>query len=98
MSRTREIAGTATELDVVIEDAAELTAKELALEVKAAREERARLSWLHHTPSQLAARIPVSVFAVGTMASGPLAGDSKGALAAPAAADAERRRWLHGLG
>ena len=52
------------EIHVVIEDEAELTAKELAQERKAALEEHKRKAWLTHTPAQLAGRIPVSVFAL----------------------------------
>lgn len=61
--------GTAARADddihVVIEDEAELSAKELAQERKAALEEHKRKAWLAHTPAQLAGRIPVSVFAMG---------------------------------
>ena len=52
------------EIHIVIEDEAELTAKELAQERKAALEEHKRKAWLTHTPAQLAGRIPVSVFAM----------------------------------
>ncbi|MEJ8835300.1 hypothetical protein [Ramlibacter sp. AN1133] len=54
-----------TEIHVVLEDEAELTAKELAQERKAAIEEHKRMAWLGHTPAQLAGRIPVSVFELG---------------------------------
>jgi hypothetical protein len=54
-----------TEIHVVIEDEAELTAKELAQERKAAVEEQKRKAWLGYSPAQLAGRIPVSVFALG---------------------------------
>lgn len=54
-----------TEIHVLIEDEAELTAKELAQERKAAIEEHKRKAWLGHTPAQLAGRIPVSVFDLG---------------------------------
>ncbi len=57
------------EMHILIEDAAELTPKELAQERKAALDERKRLSWLAHTPEQLANRIPVSVFAMGSLSS-----------------------------
>lgn len=53
------------EIHVVLEDEAELTAKELAQERKAALEEHKRKAWLGHTPAELAGRIPVSVFALG---------------------------------
>ena len=68
---SKEEAATAPEEDVhiLIEDEAELTPKELAQERKAALDERKRLSWLSHTPEQLANRIPVSVFAMGGIAS-----------------------------
>ncbi len=57
------------EMHILIEDEAELTPKELAQERKAALDERKRLSWLAHTPEQLANRIPVSVFAMGSLVS-----------------------------
>jgi hypothetical protein len=53
------------EIQVVLEDEAELTAKELAQERKAALEEHKRKAWLGHTPAELAGRIPISVFALG---------------------------------
>lgn len=56
------------EIQIRIEDEAELTAKELLQERKAALDERQRLNWLSHTPEQLAGRIPVSVFAMGDLA------------------------------
>jgi hypothetical protein len=67
---TKEEAATAPddEMHILIEDEAELTPKELAQERKAALDERKRLSWLSHTPEQLAGRIPVSVFAMGNLA------------------------------
>ena len=55
------------ETHIAIEDEAELTAKELVQERKAAMEERQRLTWLHHSAEQLAGRIPVSVFAMGDL-------------------------------
>jgi hypothetical protein len=55
------------EIQVLIEDEAELTAKELAQERKAALDEHKRLAWMNHTPEQLAGRIPVSVFAMGDL-------------------------------
>ena len=66
----KEAAATAAddEIHVLIEDEAELTAKELAQERKAALEEHKRKAWLTHTPAQLAGRIPVSVFAMGDRA------------------------------
>ena len=65
--QNKEAAATAAEeaVLVVIEDAGELTAKELAQERKAAIEENKRKAWLDHTPAQWAGRIPVSVFALG---------------------------------
>lgn len=57
------------EIHVLIEDAEELTTKELAQERQAAVEEHKRRSWLSHTPEQLAGRIPVSVFAMGDLSS-----------------------------
>lgn len=65
-------AATATELDdlvIVIEDAADLTAKELEQERKAQVEELRKRSWLSDSAEQLAGRIPVSVFAMGDLAS-----------------------------
>ena len=53
------------EIHIVLEDEAELTAKELAQERKAALEEHKRKAWLGHSPSELAGRIPVSVFDLG---------------------------------
>ena len=53
------------EIHIVLEDEAELTAKELAQERKAAIEEHKRKAWLGHTPAELAGRIPVSVFDLG---------------------------------
>lgn len=57
-------------IQIQIEDEHELTPKELAQERKAALEAHERLNWLRHTPEQLAGRIPVSVFAMGDLASG----------------------------
>ena len=54
------------EIQVILEDEAELTPKELAQERKAAIEEHKRKAWLGHTPAELAGRIPVSVFALGS--------------------------------
>lgn len=53
------------EIHIVLEDEAELTAKELAQERKAALEEHKRKAWLGSSPAELAGRIPVSVFALG---------------------------------
>lgn len=58
----------AREIRITVEDEAELTQKELAQERKAALEAQQRLTWLKHTPEQLAGRIPVSVFAMGDLA------------------------------
>lgn len=58
----------AEEIRIIIEDEQELTQKELAQERKAALEAQQRLTWLKHTPEQLAGRIPVSVFAMGDLA------------------------------
>lgn len=70
MTRKEEAAPVAeNEIHILIEDEAELTAKELAQERKAALDERKRLSWLSDTPEQLAGRIPVSVFAMGNLGS-----------------------------
>ena len=65
--QNKEVAATVAgeEVLVVIEDAGELTPKELAQERKAALEENKRKAWLGHTPAEWAGRIPVSVFALG---------------------------------
>jgi hypothetical protein len=51
----------------LIEDAADLTPKELEQERQAKVEELKKLSWMSHTAEQLAGRIPVSVFAMGDL-------------------------------
>lgn len=61
----------AADLDAIvtlIEDAADLTPKELEQERLAKLEELKKLSWMSHTAAQLAGRIPVSVFAMGDLA------------------------------
>lgn len=57
------------DIRIVIEDEKELTPKELEQERKAALEEQKRLCWLSQTAEELAGRIPVSVFAMGQLAS-----------------------------
>jgi hypothetical protein len=60
----------AADLDAIvtlIEDAADLTPKELEQERLAKMEELKKLSWMSHTPEQLAGRIPTSVFAMGDL-------------------------------
>jgi hypothetical protein len=60
----------ATDLDeiiLLIEDAADLTAKELEQECKARAEEMKKRDWMSHSAEQLAGRIPVSVFAMGDL-------------------------------
>jgi hypothetical protein len=60
----------AAELDEIltlIEDAADLTPKELEQERQAKLEELRKLSWMSQTAAQLAGRIPVSVFAMGAL-------------------------------
>lgn len=52
------------EVDVLIEDAAHLTPKELEQERKAKLEELKKRTWMSHSAEQLASRIPVSVFAI----------------------------------
>ena len=59
----------AADLVIVIEDASELTPKELELERKAQAEEIKKRSWMSHSAEELANRIPVSVFAMGSLAS-----------------------------
>lgn len=55
------------EIITLIEDAADLTPKELEQERKAKVEELKKLSWLSHSAEELAGRIPVSVFAMGNL-------------------------------
>ena len=69
MTKRDWAATTADGTHITIEDEAELTAKELVQERKAALDERQRLTWLQHSAEQLAGRIPVSVFAMGDLAS-----------------------------
>ncbi|MCG2594387.1 hypothetical protein LZ009_16545 [Ramlibacter sp. XY19] len=60
----------AADLDTIvtlIEDAADLTPKELEQERLAKVEELKKLSWMTHSAEQLAGRIPVSVFAMGDL-------------------------------
>jgi hypothetical protein len=54
-------------ITVLVEDAEGLSAKEFEQESKALVEEARSRAWLSHTPQQLAARIPVSVFAMGDL-------------------------------
>ena len=65
----KELAGMAAEneVQIVIEDEAELTPKELAQEKLAALEAQKRRAWLSQSAEEIAARIPVSVFAMGTL-------------------------------
>lgn len=56
------------EIQILIEDEAELTPKELAQERLAALEARKRRAWLTSSAQELAGRIPVSVFAMGDLA------------------------------
>jgi hypothetical protein len=56
------------EIITLIEDAADLTPKELEQERKAKMEELKKLSWMSHSAEELAGRIPVSVFAMGDLA------------------------------
>jgi hypothetical protein len=61
----------AAELEAIItliEDAADLTPRELEQERLAKVEELKKLSWMSHSAQQLAGRIPVSVFAMGDLA------------------------------
>lgn len=57
------------EIAGMIEDAADLTPKELQQERLAQLEELKKRSWMGQTPEQLANRIPVSVFAMGRLGS-----------------------------
>lgn len=52
----------------LIEDAHELTAKELELERKAKLDELEKRNWMSLSAQQLTDRIPVSVFAMGDLA------------------------------
>lgn len=52
-----------------IEDAADLTPKELQQERLARLEELKKRAWMAQSAAQLAGRIPVSVFAMGDLAS-----------------------------
>jgi hypothetical protein len=55
------------EIITLIEDAADLTPKELEQERLAKVEELKKLSWMSHSAEQLAGRIPTSVFAMGDL-------------------------------
>lgn len=69
MSKMEKAAATAdneTQV-IVIEDEAELTPKELAQERLAALEAQKRRAWLTQSAHELAERIPVSVFAMGSL-------------------------------
>lgn len=71
MARNESAAAAAeNDINIIIEDEAELTPKELAQERKAALEEQKRLTWLTQSPEQLAERIPTSIFAMGSLLSG----------------------------
>lgn len=52
------------------DDLDSLSAKERAIERRAAAEERAKLVWLAQSPYQIASRVPNSVFALGAFTSG----------------------------
>lgn len=67
MSKSVEKIAAANGAEILIEDAADLTAKELAQERQAQLEELKKRHWMGHSPHQLAARIPVSVFAMGDL-------------------------------
>jgi hypothetical protein len=67
MSKSVEKIAAADVAEILIEDAADLTAKELAQERLARLEEMKKRNWMGHSPHQLAARIPVSVFAMGDL-------------------------------
>ena len=62
-----ELPATDLEAQIVIEDAQDLTAKELEQERKAQLEELKKRSWMTHSAEQLTSRIPVSVFAMGSL-------------------------------
>jgi hypothetical protein len=70
MAKKNAATATAPDLDeivLLIEDAADLTAKELEQERNAKVEEIRKRSWMSHSAQQLAGRIPVSVFAMGDL-------------------------------
>ena len=67
MSKNLAPAADLHEIVTLIEDAADLTPKELEQERQAKVEELKKLSWMSHTAEQLAGRIPVSVFAMGDL-------------------------------
>jgi hypothetical protein len=56
------------EIVTLIEDAADLTPKELEQECKAKVEEIKQRTWMSHSAQELAGRIPVSIFAMGDLA------------------------------
>ncbi|GAB3769614.1 hypothetical protein GCM10028796_34960 [Ramlibacter monticola] len=70
MSKSAATITNADESDILIEDAADLTAKELAQERLARIEELKKRNWMSHSAEQLASRIPVSVFAMGDLVTG----------------------------
>jgi hypothetical protein len=67
MSKNQVPAADLDDIVTLIEDAADLTPKELEQERLAKMEEIKKLSWMSHTAEQLAGRIPVSVFAMGDL-------------------------------
>jgi hypothetical protein len=67
MAKNQAPAAEPDNIIVLIEDAADLTPKELEQERLAKVEELKKLSWMSHTAEQLAGRIPVSVFAMGDL-------------------------------
>jgi hypothetical protein len=58
------------EIVVLIEDAADLTAKELEQECNAKLEELNKRSWMTLSARQMADRIPISIFAMGDLVAG----------------------------
>ncbi len=66
--RESTVTTTGQDIHIIIEDEKELTPKELEQERKAALEEQKRLNWLSQSAEELAGRIPVSVFAMGQLA------------------------------
>lgn len=67
---SKKNAAKAPDLDdivVVIEDAADLTAKELEQERNAQIEELNKRSWMALSARQMAGRIPISIFAMGDL-------------------------------
>lgn len=66
--RSRNLPPQQAEVLPLIQDAEELTPRELEQECKAMTEELKNRSWMDHSAEQLAERIPTSIFAMGSIA------------------------------